>query len=486
MINKTHKEIRILSLLILPLLFLPFVYAASLPTFMIVYGTVTVYEMDAVPTTTIKAYIEGDSNPLVEDGAVTVTTPGQYSMVITGDSFLDNGKAVIFKVNDTQVDESTIFFPMAIIELNLSVDCTDNDNDGYSPEGAGCGPVDCDDNNANINPDATEVCDNGIDDDCDGLIDCDDILDCSGDPACGECLIDDDCDDGQWCNGAETCNLATYQCEAGTLQNCDDNVGCTDDSCDEINDVCINAVNDANCPDRTEIATCFNDPDNNPFTWDYAPKVEGVCDPINDCQLDTYQFTHMCNKADCDAECEDDNDCDDLDSTTVDICLDNCVCSHLLSCVDNDGDGYNVTGGNCGPVDCDDNNANINPGADDVCDGIDNDCDEEVDNGFPDYDNDKVGCNYDDSPLNCGADCVDEDDDNDGHPDDEDAYPLDPTKWIYCDVNGDDYVDILDLIVVRNSIGTLPGDSNWNEDADVNNDESINILDLIVIRNNFT
>lgn len=121
-----NKKIRILSLLVLLLLFLPFVYAASLPSFMIVSGTVTVHGMDVVPTTTIKAYIEGDSDPLVEDGTAIVETPGQYSIVITGDLFLDNGKTIVFKVNDTQVDESTIFFPMAIVELNLNV--------GFLPE----------------------------------------------------------------------------------------------------------------------------------------------------------------------------------------------------------------------------------------------------------------------------------------------------------------------------------------------------------------
>jgi hypothetical protein len=46
--------------------------------------------------------------------------------------------------------------------------CTDNDGDGYSVEGGDCGPVDCADNNGGIYPGASDVCNDGIDQDCSG------------------------------------------------------------------------------------------------------------------------------------------------------------------------------------------------------------------------------------------------------------------------------------------------------------------------------
>ncbi len=51
-------------------------------------------------------------------------------------------------------------------------------------------------------------------------------------------------------------------------------------------------------------------------------------------------------------------------------------------CVDADGDGYNTTGGTCGPIDCNDTNNQIYPGVAETCDGIDNDCDGTTDNNL--------------------------------------------------------------------------------------------------------
>ena len=45
-----------------------------------------------------------------------------------------------------------------------------------------------------------------------------------------------------------------------------------------------------------------------------------------------------------------------------------------MPCIDIDEDGFNSSGGTCGVIDCDDNNSAIYPGAPDLCDGIDNDC----------------------------------------------------------------------------------------------------------------
>ena len=108
-----------------------------------------------------------------------------------------------------------------------------------------------------------------------------------------------------------------------------------------------------------------------------------------------------------------DNDCDGtIDNNAVD-CPEGFICINA-ECViaDADGDGYNAD------VDCDDNNPQVYPGAPELCDGLDNDCNGTIDDGA-------------DNNCPAGMICIDgacafEDADGDGYPSDIDCDDNDP------------------------------------------------------------
>jgi len=97
--------------------------------------------------------------------------------------------------------------------------CADDDGDGH--RSVACGGDDCDDANAARNPTASEVCNGGIDDDCDGLADAACVLCPAGytaPPSGGTCADIDECAAGICGAGIATCtnSVGSFACTCAT------------------------------------------------------------------------------------------------------------------------------------------------------------------------------------------------------------------------------------------------------------------------------
>ncbi len=163
------------------------------------------------------------------------------------------------------------------------------------------------------------------------------------------------------------------------------------------------------------------------------------------------------------------DDCNDADATvnpgageTPYDGVDN-DCSDATPDEDLDGDGFDSD------VDCNDDDATVNPGAAEICDGLDQDCDDIADNGvqltvYADADADGYGdpdvtdeaCTVEDGWSDNAEDCDDEsadfspeadeicdglDNDCDELTDDDDDDVTDPLTW-YRDGDNDGYGDL--------------------------------------------
>lgn len=113
-------------------------------------------------------------------------------------------------------------------------------------------------------------------------------------------------------------------------------------------------------------------------------KLGDLCDQDDECSSGfCVTIGSGKNEGVCSKRCEEDNDCE-IDRW---ICRNIATgsgdeirgCAPKTLCIDNDGDGYGI-GPECKGADCDDDDPSVYEGAPEICDGKDNSCDDRVDN----------------------------------------------------------------------------------------------------------
>ncbi len=305
-------------------------------------------------------------------------------------------------------------------QLSCLAPCSDQDGDGYgNPASGSCvfPALDCNDTDPNRNPGQTEeqfgdaICEDGIDNDCDGVADgddwgcfpCEGVEDCDDGNACTDdnCVDSrceninnsDPCDDGNTCTGNDVCSGG--DCAGAPLD--DDNDGYISDACggDDCDDgsattnpgvieapydqpICIDGA-DNDCDDLTDVA------DNGCQACNGAED----CDDGNPCTDDDcvdFLCIYLYNSG----PCSDGDPC-----TMNDLCSDGACQDGTESCcgdgIDNDSDG----GIDCVDTDCEGevcsdgdpctenelcSGGSCQPGVEGCCgDGVDNDNDTNID-----------------------------------------------------------------------------------------------------------
>jgi len=426
---------------------------------------------------------------------------------------------------------------------------TDMDGDGVSVEAG-----DCDDSDATRFPGNAEVCD-GIDNDCDDAIDSPAPIDGSiwyadfdrdswGDsdiavitcerpvghsPYKGDC---NDIDDSIFPGATEVCDLIDNDCdglvdtdtESGVtyyLDSDEDGYGDPDTSTISCTLPVGYVEDDSDCmdsdasvnPDGMEICNGIDDDCSGSIddgfellVWYSDNDGDGRGDPLHSVLSCFPPPDHVAGGGDCnDSDSSIHGDMSELCDTKDNDC-DGVVDEDLVDIVfyrDLDGDGYGTDSSTveaCSPPsgyvyeadDCDDGDADIRPGRTEACNGIDDNCDDVIDEGWPSYDfyldgdGDGYGagisvaaCEAPDSHVLDGTDCDDANDmvnpgifadcEDDGDEDCDGEIDDGPYDSVfYRDIDGDGYGD-----AAVTSIGCEP-DPGWvwdSTDCDDGSDE---------------
>jgi len=239
---------------------------------------------------------------------------------------------------------------------------------------------------------AGEACDDGNETAFDG---------CEPTTCAFTCDDDAQCDDNMACNGAETCHPDQHLCTVGAPVGegapCD-LTGSGDGVCrgvDCVDPGCGNGVVDGTeeCDDGNDVGDDGCEAD---CTFSCETDMDcidsDVCNGSETCDT----TTHACVAGTAMA-------CDDSDDCTMNLCDPSLGCQHPL--IDEDMDGHAPdTLGACGD-DCDDTRDDIFTGAEELCDGVDNNCNSDVDEIAPtwyiDCDSDGFAGSTDGSRTGC-------------------------------------------------------------------------------------